>query len=146
MRLNSVAKAHAMHNLLPICISLVALRSVTAQWVANTQDLIIKEIEHLYLDAAPSGILSAITPCSNYYDPSTGGSNNNLGMNTAAEWIRTAFRMFLRFHRTLSEWYNCLHHLLVVSFRGYDVIVRRCRCAFSSLRKGVVYFNPVLKS
>ena len=104
MRLHIVAKAHAMHNLLYICISLVALRSVRAQWVANTQTLIIKEIEHLYLDAAPSGILSAITPCSNYYDPSTGGSNNNLGMNTAAEWIRTAFRMLLRFHRTLPVW------------------------------------------
>ena len=93
-----------MHKILSVCVSLIALRSVTAQWVANTQTLIIKEIEHLYLDSAPSGILSAITPCSNYYDPSTGSSNNNLGMNTAAEWIRTAFRMLLRFHRTLPVW------------------------------------------
>lgn len=92
MRLNVIAKAKAMQTLLPVCIAFLALRSVTAQYVANTQALIIKEIEHLYFDAAPSGILSAVTPCSNYYDPSTGASNDSLGRNTAAEWIRTAFR------------------------------------------------------
>lgn len=92
MRLNAIAKAETMQTLLCICISFVALRGVTAQWVANTKALIFKEIEHLYFDAAPSGILSAITPCSNYYQPSTGTSDNTVGMNTAAEWIRTAFR------------------------------------------------------
>lgn len=92
MRLNAIAKAMAMQTLLSICISFVALRSVTAQYVADTEALIIKEIEHLYFDAAPAGMLSAITPCSNYYDPSTGASNNSLGRNTAAEWIRIAFR------------------------------------------------------
>lgn len=84
-----------MQTLLPVCIAFLALRSVTAQYVANTQALIIKEIEHLYFDAAPSGILSAVTPCSNYYDPSTGASNDSLGRNTAAEWIRTAFHDFV---------------------------------------------------
>ncbi len=78
-----------------ICISFVAFRSATAQYVANTQALIIKEIEHLYFDAASAGILSAVTPCSNYYDPSTGASNTTVGRNTAAEWIRTAFRKLL---------------------------------------------------
>lgn len=92
MRLNSVAKAKAMRTLLSICISCVTLRSVTAQYGANTEALVIKEIEHLYFDAASAGILSAVTPCSNYYDPSTGASNNTVGRNTAAEWIRTAFR------------------------------------------------------
>lgn len=92
MRLNAIAKAKAMQTFLSICLSFVALESVTAQYVANTQALIIKEIEHLYFDAASAGILSAVTPCSNYYDPSTGASNNTLGRNTAAEWIRTAFR------------------------------------------------------
>ncbi|KAF6236205.1 hypothetical protein HO173_005835 [Letharia columbiana] len=95
MRLNAIAKAMAMQTLLSICISFVALRSVTAQYVANTEALIIKEIEHLYFDAAPAGMLSAITPCSNYYDPSTGASNNSLGRNTAAEWIRIAFHDFV---------------------------------------------------
>ncbi|CAD6569744.1 MAG: hypothetical protein ASARMPRED_003128 [Alectoria sarmentosa] len=95
MRLNTIAKANGMQTLLSICIPFLALRSVTAQYVANTEALIIKEIEHLYFDAAPAGILSAITPCSNYYDPSTGASNNSLGMNTAAEWIRTAFHDFV---------------------------------------------------
>lgn len=101
MRLNAIASANAMQTLLSIYIPFVTLRSVTAQYVANTEDLIIKEIEHLYFDAAPAGILSAITPCSNYYDPSTGASNNALGMNTAAEWIRTAFRKLPLPHRTL---------------------------------------------
>ena len=81
-----------MQSLLSISLSLLTLKGVTAQYVANTQALTIKEIEHLYFDAAPAGILSAVTPCSNYYDPSTGNSNNALGRNTAAEWIRTAFR------------------------------------------------------
>ena len=82
-----------MQSLLVLYLAFLTLTtSVTAQYVANTQALIIKEIEHLYFDAAPAGILSAVTPCSNYYDPSTGASNNSLGRNTAAEWIRTAFR------------------------------------------------------
>ena len=97
MRLNVSAKAKAT-----ICISFLALRSVTAQYVANTQALIIKEIEHLYFDAAPGGILSAVTPCSNYYDPSTGASDNSVGRNTAAEWIRTAFRKLQDCHTTLA--------------------------------------------
>ena len=101
MRLNAIATANAMQTLLSIYIPFVILRIVTAQYVANTADLIIKEIEHLYFDAAPAGILSAVTPCSNYYDPATGASNNALGMNTAAEWIRTAFRKLPLSYRTL---------------------------------------------
>lgn len=65
---------------------------VTAQYLPNTQALTIKELEHLYLDAAPNGFLTAITPCSNYIDPTTGAPSNTLGRQTAAEWIRTAFR------------------------------------------------------
>ena len=92
MRLKVFSKAKAMPTLLFIFISCVTLRSVTAQYGANTEALTIKEIEHLYFDAASAGIASAVTPCSNYYDPSIGASNNNVGRNTAAEWIRTAFR------------------------------------------------------
>lgn len=100
MRRDAIAKAGTMQALLSVCISFLAVRSVTGQYVANTEALIIKEIEHLYFDAAPAGILSAVTPCSNYYQPSTGTSNNSLGMNTAAEWIRTAFRKSLCSHST----------------------------------------------
>lgn len=105
MRLNAIAKAKAT---LSVCISFLALRSVTAQYVADKNALIVKEIEHLYFDAASAGILSAVTPCSNYYDPSTGASNNTVGRNTAAEWIRTAFRKSLRSSVTLDILQNLL--------------------------------------
>ena len=91
MKLKATAKPNIMRALF-IYFSLLTLRSVTAQYVANSQALTIKEIEHLYFDSASAGILSAVTPCSNYYDPSTGASNSAVGRNTAAEWIRTAFR------------------------------------------------------
>ena len=81
-----------MRPFLFVYVSFLSLTSVTAQYAADTQALIIREIEHLYFDADPAGILSAVSPCSNYYDPSTGGSDSTLGRNTAAEWIRTAFR------------------------------------------------------
>ena len=77
----------------PFC--LVALRSVTAQYLPNSQALTIKEIQHLYFDAATHGFFSAITPCTNYQDPTANAPNNALGMQTAAEWIRTAFRKLL---------------------------------------------------
>ena len=83
-----------------VYVSFLSLKSVTAQYAADTQALIIREIEHLYFDADPAGILSAVTPCSNYYDPSTGGSDSSLGRNTAAEWIRTAFRKLSCSHQS----------------------------------------------
>ena len=92
MRLKLFAKADIMRPVLFVYVSFLSLTSVTAQYAADTHALIIKEIEHLYFDADPAGILSAVSPCSNYYDPSTGGSNSAVGRNTAAEWIRTAFR------------------------------------------------------
>lgn len=77
----------------PFC--LVALKSVTAQYLPNSQALTIKEIQHLYFDAATHGFFSAITPCTNYQDPTANAPNNALGMQTAAEWVRTAFRRLL---------------------------------------------------
>ena len=103
MKPNSFVKAKAMPTLLFIFISCVTLTSVTAQYGANTEALVIKEIEHLYFDAATAGVASAVTPCSNYYDPSTGASNNTVGRNTAAEWIRTAFRKLQRSHISLGH-------------------------------------------
>lgn len=101
MRLHSAVKARAMQTLLLIFISCVTIRGVTAQYGANTEALVIKEIEHLYFDAAPAAVVSAVTPCSNYYDPSTGASNTTVGRNTAAEWIRTAFRKSERSNMSL---------------------------------------------
>lgn len=100
MKLILFAKANTMQTLFSIYLSFLTLTSVTAQYLPNSQALIIKEIEHLYFDAASAGILSAVTPCSNYYDPSTGASNNALGRNTAAEWIRTVFRKLSCWHQS----------------------------------------------
>lgn len=77
---------------LRICICYTSLSLVTGQYLPDSQSLIIKELEHLYLDSAANGLMTAITPCSNYIDPATGQSNNGLGGQTAAEWIRVAFR------------------------------------------------------
>ena len=78
-----------------VSICTVLFTSVAAQYLPNSQALTIKELEHLYFDAAPSGFLSVITPCSNYVDPTTGQASNSLGRQQAAEWIRTAFRKTL---------------------------------------------------
>ncbi len=82
--------------MLTTCVSLylcfLTFKLVAAQYLPNTQALTTKELEHLYLDAAPNGLLSAVSPCSNYFDPTTGASSNSLGRQTASEWIRTAFR------------------------------------------------------
>ncbi|MCJ1225724.1 hypothetical protein MMC12_002373 [Toensbergia leucococca] len=48
-----------------------ALYIVTAQYLPDAQALTIKELEHLYFDSASNGFMSAITPCSNYIDPTT---------------------------------------------------------------------------
>ncbi len=78
-----------------LCLYFSSFSLVTSQYLPNTQALTTKELEHLYLDAAPNGLLSAISPCSNYFDPSTGSSSNSLGRQTASEWIRTAFRKII---------------------------------------------------
>ena len=83
----------SLFSYVPFC--LIALKSVTAQYLPNAQALTIKEIQHLYFDAATHGFFSAITPCTNYQDPTANTPNNALGMQTAAEWIRTAFRRLL---------------------------------------------------
>lgn len=50
------------------------------------------ELEHLLVDTGginDGGFKAAITPCSNYVSGS-----QLLGRETAAQWIRVAFRMF----------------------------------------------------
>ena len=79
------------------CLFFLALQPVTSQYLPDAKSLTIREFEHLYLDGAANSIASAVTPCSNYIDPSTGASNNGLGRQTASEWVRVAFRKLLHF-------------------------------------------------
>jgi len=74
---------------------LLGLQTATAQYTTDPTAATIREIEHLYLDAANAGFFSAVTPCTNYVNPQGTGPNNNLGRQTAAEWVRTAFHDFV---------------------------------------------------
>lgn len=78
-----------------ILTSLVVLGTVSAQWVPDKQSEIIRELEHVYLDSGSSNLIAAVSPCSTYTDPQTGAPSNNLGRQSAAEWIRTAFHDFI---------------------------------------------------
>ena len=72
---------------------LAALSPSLAQLLPNSEALMLNELEHLYLDnPGPLSIKSTMTPCTNYVDSTTGLNNNTLGQQTAAQWIRTAFR------------------------------------------------------
>ena len=102
--LNAIQAAVAimlpLYSLFSFC--LVAVNSVQAQYIpTDTRALTIKELEHYYLDAATKGFFSAITPCTNYQDPTAPAPDNTLGMQTAAEWIRTAFRKLPPSHTVL---------------------------------------------
>jgi len=71
--------------LLAIAISL----SSTATTASN---LVVDELEHLLVDtggANDGGFKRAITPCTNYVSGS-----QLLGRETAAQWIRVAFRKY----------------------------------------------------
>lgn len=73
-------------------LSLTALGLVGAQYVVDSNSIIARELEHLYFDAGAAALVNAVQPCSTYTDPVTGKANNNLGRQSAAEWVRTAFR------------------------------------------------------
>ncbi|ERF76415.1 hypothetical protein EPUS_06973 [Endocarpon pusillum Z07020] len=50
------------------------------------------ELERLYLDdAGPAGFKFAITPCTQYIDPTGPRFDQTLGRQSAAQWIRAAF-------------------------------------------------------
>jgi hypothetical protein len=72
----------------------VALISVVSpQMLPDSQALTLNELERLYLDnAGPAGFKSGIEPCTQYIDSTTARPNNTLGRQSAAQWIRTAFR------------------------------------------------------
>lgn len=76
-------------------VCLLGLKTATAQYTPDTTAATVREIEHLYLDAANAGFFSAITPCTNYANPQGSAPNQNLGRQTAAEWVRTAFHDFV---------------------------------------------------
>lgn len=73
-------------------MALTAVNHVAAQYPPDKNTMIIKELEHLYLDKADSGMINGVQPCTQYIDPTTGKPNNNLGRQQAASWIRTTFR------------------------------------------------------
>ena len=83
-----------LHLCLSVLAHIATLSHVVAQLLPDPQALILNELEHLYLDnTGPQSFKATITPCTNYADSNTGGLNNNtLGRQSAAQWIRTAFR------------------------------------------------------
>ena len=85
---------HTISVQIIILSCLVAPSPVSAQLLPDSKALVLNELEHIYLDnSGPNSIVSTIIPCSNYVDSATGGLvNNTLGRQTAAQWIRTAFR------------------------------------------------------
>ena len=69
---------------------------ISAQMLPDSQAFVMNELEHLYFDyTGPQGFKSGVIPCTNYVDSTTGLNNNTLGRQTSAQWIRTAFRMFI---------------------------------------------------
>lgn len=67
----------------------------TSQQIPDSQSLVIDELEHLLVDNRgknDGAFFSGITPCSTYFDGSTGRFDNTLGRQTSSQWIRTAFR------------------------------------------------------
>ena len=85
---------HTLSVQIIILLYLVTVSPVIAQLLPDSKALVLNELEHIYLDdSGPNSITSTIIPCSNYVDSTTGGLiNNTLGRQTAAQWIRTAFR------------------------------------------------------
>lgn len=86
-------------NLTPCAARIVALLWVvsiaTSQQIPNSQSLVIDELEHLLVDNGgknDAAFFSGITPCSTYFDSSTGRIDNTLGRQTSSQWIRVAFR------------------------------------------------------
>ncbi len=72
-----------------------AARDAVSQQIPDSQSLIIDELEHLLVDNGgkdDAAFYTGVTPCSTYFDGSTGLFNNTLGRQTSAQWIRVAFR------------------------------------------------------
>ncbi len=70
----------------------VLTSTVSAQYVPDRDAEITRELQHILLDAGSAALINAVSPCTKYEDPNTGATNNNAGRQSAAEWVRTAFR------------------------------------------------------
>ena len=71
----------------------VAVLPILTQQLPDTQELTISELEANMFDFSPVGFFSGVTPCTLYFDSSTGGQlNPSVGRQTSAQWIRVAFR------------------------------------------------------
>lgn len=76
-----------------ICLATPAI--IVAQQLPDSTSFIVDELETLLVDTGGlnnAGFSAAIDPCTNYVDRTTGQNNNALGRQSAAQWIRTAFR------------------------------------------------------
>ena len=84
---------HIKSQIISIFSLIATWCTIFAQLLPHSPDIILNELEHLYLDnSAPNSIKSTITPCTNYVDSTTGLNDNTLGRQSSAQWIRTAFR------------------------------------------------------
>ena len=86
-----------LQSLLQSLLSLLLLFSpLQAQQLPNRTALIMYELEQFLTET--SGINERaferpITPCTNYAENGSTVNNNTLGRQSAAQWIRNAFRM-----------------------------------------------------
>ena len=84
---------HMKSQIISVFQLIATFCTIFAQHLPHSPDIILNELEHLYLDnSGPGSIKSTITPCTNYVDSTTGLNNNSLGRQSSAQWIRTAFR------------------------------------------------------
>lgn len=80
-----------------LCLCLAIIGITVGQRIPDRQSLMIEELENLLINfggANAAGMAIGVTPCTAYTDSTTGVEtpNNPLGRQTAAQWIRTAFR------------------------------------------------------
>lgn len=81
--------------LFKILVCLATTGIILAQQRPDSESFIADELETLLVNTGGlnnAGFAAAITPCTNYVDRTTGLNNNTLGRQSAAQWIRTAFR------------------------------------------------------
>ena len=71
---------------------LLAVNRVWSQQLPDIQASTISELESILFDFSPVGFLTGVTPCTTYIDSTTALTNNSLGRQTSAQWIRAAFR------------------------------------------------------
>ena len=75
---------------------LLAVNHVWSQQLPDIQASTISELESILFDFSPVGFFTGVTPCTTYIDSTTALTNNSLGRQTSAQWIRAAFRKLSR--------------------------------------------------